>query len=246
MSMLNLNRRMKTKLSEQPLAAFLLLALAFVLGLTALSAADTSSAAKQDGIALFRDDFKGKLGDGWSWIREHREAWRVGDRSLEVRIEPGNMWGPQNNAKNVLVRPAPSPAQGEIEVSVNVENKPTSQYEQVDLVWYYDDSNMVKLGLELVDGKLSVVMGREEKDKTRTIAIVPVESTSLSLRFFVKKDQIRGQFRATGAHDWREVGECSLPAPAGGEPMISLQFYQGPEKVEHWARITEFQVRKVR
>ena len=25
---------------------------------------------------------------------------------LEVRIEPGNMWGPQNDAKNLLVRPA--------------------------------------------------------------------------------------------------------------------------------------------
>src|SRR6185503_17029090 len=111
------------------------------------SSASSSSAEMQ---SLFQDDFKGKLGQGWSWIREHREAWRVGERGLEVRIQPGNMWGPQNDARNVLVRAAPDPAQGEIEVSVNVENKPTHQYEQVDLVWYFDDSNMVKLGLELV------------------------------------------------------------------------------------------------
>ena len=26
---------------------------------------------------------------------------------LEIRIEPGNMWGPQNDARNVLVRAAP-------------------------------------------------------------------------------------------------------------------------------------------
>src|ERR1035438_8239329 len=56
---------------------------------------------------LFQDDFRGKLGEGWSWVREHHEAWRITEHGLEVRIEPGNMWGPQNDAKNLLVRPAP-------------------------------------------------------------------------------------------------------------------------------------------
>jgi hypothetical protein len=64
---------------------------------------------------LFQDSFKGKLGEGWSWVREHREAWRVSDRGLEVRIEPGNMWGKANNANNVLIRPAPDVAPDGIE-----------------------------------------------------------------------------------------------------------------------------------
>ena len=59
---------------------------------------------------LFQDDFKGGLAEGWSWVREHREYWRVTERGLEVRLEPGNMWGPANDAKNVLVRPAPDAA----------------------------------------------------------------------------------------------------------------------------------------
>src|SRR5439155_25400634 len=111
------------------------------------------------------------------------------------------MWGPQNNARNVLVRPASAVV--DLEIFVSVENKPTNQYEQVDLVWYYDDGNMVKLGQELVDGKLSVVMGREENDKTRTVAIIPLDSTSVRLRFFVKGDRIRGQFRPTSALEWQ-------------------------------------------
>ncbi len=193
---------------------------------------------------FFQDDFKGKLGEGWSWVREHREAWRTSDRGLEVRVEPGNMWGPQNNARNVLVRPVPQAASNEVEVAVAVENRPSNQYEQVDLAWYYDDSNMVKLGEELVDGKLSVVMGREEKDQCRTIAIVPLESTSVRLRLLVRGGQIRGQFRTPGSTDWREVGQCSLPAPAGAKPNVSLQFYQGLEKTEHWARVTEFRILK--
>ena len=198
--------------------------------------------AVSGGEVPFHDDFKGRLGEGWSWVREHPGAWRVTEGGLEVLIEPGNMWGPQNNARNVLIRPAPDIVREEIEVSVSLENKPTNQYEQVDLVWYYDDSNMVKLGQELVDGKLSVVMGREENDKTRTVAIIPLESTSVRLRFFAKENRIHGQFSISGAKEWRDVGECNLPATEKSTAKISLQFYQGAEKVEHWARVTEFSI----
>ncbi|MBM3837632.1 MAG: DUF1349 domain-containing protein [Verrucomicrobia bacterium] len=209
--------------------------LEFLVGLTVF----VTSACRADEV-LFQDDFAGKLGEGWSWVREHREARRVSPRGLEVRIEPGNMWGPANNAKNVLVRAAPDAAKGEIEVSVNVENRPTEQYEQVDLVWYYDDSHMVKIGLELVDGRLSIVMGREEGDRTRTIAIIPQLSPVVRLKFLVSGGRIRGQFRTTDAEAWRTAGECDLPAR--GPAKISLQCYQGPAGVEHWARLTDFRV----
>jgi len=202
----------------------------------------TSTVANE---VLFADDFKGKLGEGWSWVREHCEAWRVSESGLEVRVEPGNMWGNSNNAKNVLVRPAPDAAGGELEISVIFENRPTAQYEQADLVWYYDDSHMVKLGQELVDGKLSIVMGREEKDRTRTVKIIPIEASKVQLRFLVKGNSLRGQFRPSGSDQWQDVGECDLPAPANGKPHVSLQFYQGPADAEHWVRVTEFRVRRM-
>lgn len=50
----------------------------------------------------------------------------------------------------------------------------TGQWEQVDLCWYLDDSNMVKLGQEMVDGKLSIVMGREQADRARTVKMSEV------------------------------------------------------------------------
>jgi regulation of enolase protein 1 (concanavalin A-like superfamily) len=200
------------------------------------------TAAVQAEEVLFRDDFQGRLGAGWSWRREDPQAWRVTKRGLEVRLQPGNMWGPANNAKNVLVRTAPDPAPGGLEISVCVSNQPTAQYEQVDLVWYYDDSHMVKLGQELVDGKLSIVMGREEDDKTRTIAIIPLKSFSVRLRFLVTGDRIKGRFRTTDEENWREAGECDLPVH--GPPKVSLQCYQGPAQAEHWARLTEFCIRR--
>ncbi len=64
---------------------------------------------------------------------------------------------------------------------------------------------------------------------------LPLERTERS-------DGIRGQFRATGTQAWREVGECSLPASNNPKPKLSLQFYQGAEHAEHWARVTDFRV----
>ena len=189
---------------------------------------------------LFHDTFSGKLKEGWSWLRENKAGWRVGADALEVRIEPGNMWGPANDAKNVLVRDLPSVGKP-IEVSMTVSNKPTEQYEQVDLVCYYDDSHMVKIGFELVDGKRSIVMGREEKDRTRTIAIIPVEPLVIELRLMIDDANIRGSFRAAGSNEWREAGRCTPPAK--GPPKLSIQCYQGPADAEHWARISNVSVR---
>jgi regulation of enolase protein 1 (concanavalin A-like superfamily) len=200
------------------------------------------------GETLFEDQFKNKLGKGWSWIRENPQTWRVTNDGLEVRIEPGNMWGGQNNAKNLLTRPVPQPGSSALEISVRIENKPTHQYEQVDLVWFYNDSHMIKLGQELVDGKLSVVMGREENDKTRTISITPLDSHVVYLRIIAKENRVRGQFRTPQTSEWRDVGECDMPLPLGNPPSIAipprvcLQFYQGPEKEEHWAKVTDFRI----
>jgi regulation of enolase protein 1 (concanavalin A-like superfamily) len=194
----------------------------------------------------FSDSFKGKLGEGWSWVRENPATWRISEKGLQIRIEPGNMWGGQNNARNVLVRALPAVTQDPIEVSVALENRPTNQYEQFDLVWYYDDSNMVKLGQELVDGKLCIVMGREEGDKTRTIVIVPLDPSSarVEVRFLADKNQLRGEFRLAGATEWRLAGNCDMPAPANAKPRISLQCYQGPPDQEHWATISNFRIGK--
>ena len=191
---------------------------------------------------LFQDNFKGRLAEGWSWIREDRSGWRVTEQGLEVRVQPGNMWGPANNATNVLVRSLPKTTNAAIEITVTIENRPTEQYEQANLVWYYDDSHMVKLGQELVDGKLSIVMGREEKDKTRTMAIIPIQSAVVHVRFNVKGNSIRGEYRLGEEMEWQVAGECDLPV--NGSPKASLQVYQGPKTVERCACFTDFRMVK--
>jgi hypothetical protein len=195
------------------------------------------------GEVIFQEDFHDRLAEGWSWEREDRATWRVGPAGLEVRVQPGNMWGGANNARNVLVRPVPVPTEAPVEISVVFSNAPTAQWEQANLVWFYDDSNMVKLGQELVTGRLSIVMGREENDRARTVAIVPLDDNTVELRLQAVKNRVRGQFRTRHWTEWREVGECDLPVK--GEPKASLHFYNGPPNEEHWIKANRFTVRRL-
>lgn len=189
---------------------------------------------------LFRDDFHGKLGEGWSWVREDPAGWRVTEKGLEIRVAPGNMWGGSNDARNVLVRPLPEVSEGALTIALTVTNDPSNQYEQIDLVWYYDDSHMVKIGLERVHGQNSLVMGREEADKTTTLAIIPVTSTTLDVRLTVRGAEIQGEFREAPATAWRFAGKCELPKK--GAAKASIQAYQGAPDVEHWATARGFRV----
>jgi regulation of enolase protein 1 (concanavalin A-like superfamily) len=196
-----------------------------------------------DDLVLFAESFRSNLQEGWSWLREDDSGWRITDQGLEIRVQPGNMWGGANDAKNVLVRPVGELNSGAAEVTVVVENRPTEQYEQIDLVWYYADSHMVKIGQELVDGQLSIVMGREENDRTRTLAIIPLEHHRVELRLRVEADQIEGAFRPFGSPQWTTAGRCQLPTKDAAAAQISLQAYQGPADKEHWARVQDLQVR---
>ncbi|MBI5689779.1 MAG: hypothetical protein HZC55_06740 [Verrucomicrobia bacterium] len=180
---------------------------------------------------------------GWRWEREEAAAWRSGPQGLELRVLPGNLWGRANNARNVWLHPVPDPAIQPLEITTHVHHRPTGQWEQVNLAWYYDASSMVKLGQELVSGKLSVVMGREEGDKTRTIGIVPLDATSVELRLLVAGKRIQGQYRTALWPDWREVGDCELPGV--GPAHVSVHAYQGPPGTEHWARIERVVVRRL-
>lgn len=210
--------------------------------LIALFTAVTAVLQLHSAEPLFMDDFKGGLKSGWTWIREDQSAWRTTDHGLEIRIQRGNMWGPENSGKNVLIRDRPKTDQP-VEISVMVEHSPTEQYEQADLAAYFDDSHMVKIGEELVDGQLSIVMGREEKDKTRTLAIIPLERARVELKLRLEGQRVSGFYKPAGASDWKKAGECDLPG--AGKPKIALQCYQGSDQKEHWARIQNFRIAPV-
>ena len=190
------------------------------------------------------DSFSGSMSKEWRWLRENKSGWKVTDSGLQVLIEPGNMWGKDNDARNVLLHPIPAAWEEGVDVQVQLEQHPKKRWEQANLVWYFSDSTMVKLGLELELGKTNIVMGREDGDRTRTIKIVPYADPIVQLRFIAIGQQLKGFYRKPGSEAWNPVGSSTLPASSATPPAkISLQFYMGEEDSNRWATISDFHMR---
>jgi hypothetical protein len=158
---------------------------------------------------VFEDGLKGKLGNGWDWLRENPKTWRHSEKGLEIRVEPGLA----DTVKNALRRKAPDRWRGKyaIEVTVELLAAPTQQYEQAGLTWYQGDKPVFKLVHEFIDGKTYIIPGKKATD-TRL----------LQLRLVVTKDEYVAQYRPDAKGEFQTAGTGKL-APGGrreGEPAV--------------------------
>ena len=176
---------------------------------------------------VFEDGFKGKLDKGWRWIRENREAWRIKDDALEIRVEPGKA----NTVKNALVRPAPDRRKGKFAIEVSVDNTvpPTEQWEQGGITWYRDGKPVFKLVKERIDGDTWIIPGKK-----------PVANVKVLLRLEVTAEGWKAQYRPEGKKEFLTAGEGKLPPP--GKDEVSIQCYNGPPDAEHWIRFDDFRI----
>jgi len=149
---------------------------------------------------VFQDRFDGKLGEGWTWLRENPQAWRIADGALEIRVEPRVA----GTVRNALLRKAPDRAGGKvaIDVTVTFTTPPTQQYEQAGLTWYSNGKPVFKLVHEQIDGKTYIIPGK-----------VPAPEKTARLRLIVAKDRYTAQFQADAKGEFKTVGEGAL-APA--------------------------------
>jgi hypothetical protein len=175
---------------------------------------------------LFEDRFEGRLADGWTWLRENPDAWRLRDGALEIRIEPGNA----NSVKNALVRPAPDRREGKYAFDVTVTMvELTQQYEQAGITWYMDGKPVFKIVKELVDGRLIIIPGRP-----------PMDAHTVQLRLIVDGEQWIAQYRPDAKGEFLTAAEGKLPPP--GNDQVSIQGYHGPSDVERWVRFENFRI----
>ncbi len=176
---------------------------------------------------IFEDRFDAKPAEGWSWLRENPGAWRVRDKALEIRVEPGVA----GTVKNALVRPAPDRRKGKFAVEVTVTNltHPTQQYEQAGITWYVDGKPVFKLVKELIDGGLYIIPGK-----------MPMDSKSVQLRLVVTADSFTAQFRPDGKGEFKTAASGKLPPP--GKDEVSIQCYNGPANADHWIRFDDFRI----
>lgn len=176
---------------------------------------------------LFKDSFAGKPGPGWSWLRENKKAWRIADKGLEIRVEPGVAL----TVQNALLREAPDRSKGTyaFEVKITFTTPPTNQYEQGGITWYHNEKPVFKLVHERIDGKTYIIPGK-----------VPTSSKTVQLRLIVAGDKYTAQFRPEGQGEFKNVASGKLPPP--GKDQVSIQCYNGPANAEHWVRFEDFRV----
>lgn len=176
---------------------------------------------------LFEDTFDKKPGHGWTWLRENKDAWRIKDGGLEIRVEPGG----GNTVKNALLRKAPdrSKKKFSVEVSVTFTADPTQQYEQAGITWYHQKKPVFKLVHEQIDGKTWIIPGRK-----------PAPGKTVQLRLLVDGTRWTAQFRENLKGEFQTAASGQLPAP--GDDQLSIQCYNGPPLAEHWIRFDDFRI----
>lgn len=176
---------------------------------------------------VFEDRFDGKLAEGWTWLREDTNAWRLHEGGLEIRVQPGDA----NSVKDALVRQAPDRRQGRFAIEVTVRNakRPVRQFEQAGITWYHEGKPVFKLVKELVDGQLMIIPSRK-----------PMTNDAVQLRLVVSADSWTAQFRPDGQGDFITAESGKLPPP--GDDQVSLQCYHGPPDAEHWIRFDDFRI----
>ncbi len=203
---------------------------AAMIGVLCLTANGPGRASAAEPATVFADGFAGKLGEGWTWLRENPGAWRIAENALEIRVEPGVA----QTVKNALLRPAPERAKGRFAIDVTITNlsPPTQQYEQAGITWYTDGKPVFKLVKELIDGKLYVIPGRK-----------PLECNTVELRLIVSADRFTAQYRPEAKGEYLTAAEGKL-APGPNE-QVSIQCYQGPPDAEHWIRFENFRITRL-
>lgn len=176
---------------------------------------------------LFEDSFDKKLSDGWTWLRENKDTWRIKDGALEIQVEPGVA----HNVKNALLREAPDRSKKKfaVEVTITFTSDPTQQYEQAGITWYHEKKPVFKLVHERIDGDQWIIPGRK-----------PAPKKTVQLRLIVDGRKWIAQFREDLKGKFQTVAEGELPPP--GNDMISLQCYNGPADGEHWIRFDDFRI----
>ena len=179
---------------------------------------------------IFEDRFDGQLDEGWTWLRENPDAWRLQDGALEIMVEPGVA----DTVMNALLRTAPDRSEGTFAIDVSITNSthPIQQYEQAGITWYNDGKPVFKLVKELIDGDLYIIPGKPA-----------MSSETVQLRLVVRADSWTAQFRSNGEGEFQTAEEGELPPP--GEDQVSIQCYNGPPDAEHWIRFKDFRISKL-
>jgi beta-xylosidase len=91
----------------------------------------------------FRDDFDGELKPGWEWINEDEFNWSLSTEPGMLHIEVAEGYVQQNNASNVLMRPAPN---GDFQIETKLTFEPWGIDQFAGLIIFESNFNFIQGG----------------------------------------------------------------------------------------------------
>lgn len=188
-----------------------------------------STAAEPELKPLFEDKFDGTLGNGWSWLNEDPQAWRIGKEGLEIRALPGH--GVQR--KNRLLGPMFKPGT-ELSVEVFLDFHETVQFEHAGLQCYFDEKNWVGM---VHEGDCVLTLRKNGNSQWQVLGF---KKPPIWLRLEISGGKASGFCRATAEDEWKKVGAWDLPSDK--EFRLGLAAGGGPQDKEEWARFRDFRV----
>lgn len=159
---------------------------------------------------LFRDDFEGSLGEGWTWTQENKKSWSLTNNPgwLEIIARPGYVGG--GNLDNILLRPIPD---GNFEVEIKLNFKPVGDYQIAGLLIYESAANYLQFGRAYCDAPsvcakdgFYVDLSTNGNLDGQNLA-TPAENTEI---VFLRLRREGNKYTAYASHDgqeWRLIGE---------------------------------------
>jgi regulation of enolase protein 1 (concanavalin A-like superfamily) len=196
-------------------------------------------AAVQDKWA-FEDKFAGKLGKGWSWIREAAGGYKIDKAALQIKPLPGTLVEKANDGKNLLVRALPTAEDGSVAVDVVVASAPGVDGEEAGILLYQDDDTWVKLARGRVEGTVRVIFARELSGVSVPLARREEPGASYRLRLRLEDRRVQAEVLPAGAAKWIIAGYCESPFAKPEAVKAALYAHGAPADAGRWATFTEF------
>lgn len=198
----------------------------------------SSLPALADEKPLFEEKFSEKLGPGWTWIDELPGTWKLADGALDLQVLPvgEGLWQGGRKHPNLLVRDPGTP--GDFAVEVQIESKPTGQFEHAGIILYADGDNYVVINKEMFAQTEVVLVA--EKDAKPQARQKPYEHEEICLRLAVTGKKVSGQYRQYDTDPWLPLGELELPV--AGPYKVGLLAGRPPKDADHHARFSDFRI----
>jgi hypothetical protein len=193
---------------------------------------------------LFEENFTGAPGNGWFWLREIPDHWRIDKERKELLIRP--VWA-TNGLKNTLLRAIPDGNKGPLAIDVHVQHVPQADYEISGLICYFDDDNFVHISRELMgnskEGEMHLFMGvlKAGQKMPRPISKhVIYKDPGIDLRMVISQKTATGWYRTSATEKWQLLDEVEMPSAAAAK--IGFRTGNGEEDKPSWVQFSNFRI----